>query len=142
MFSFTHDKFNFSYKESKINNDIDVIASLFDLHPSLPVCLESLCFNDYSSFVCWSDQRRIAKCIIVANTNAEYLLFVKPRLEFILSYDFIAFIESLRDYVFSVYPHDSKFLNIVFSDLSQGVEINNFLPAVDCVCWRSFHSLT
>ena len=127
MFSFTHDKFNFSYKESSLNNDIDSIASFFDHHSSLSVNKLALRFLDYSSFVCWCDQRRIAKCTIAFPANKECLLFLKPRLELILAYDFISFIESTRDHVFSLYPHDSRPLNIVFSDLSQGVDINNFL---------------
>ena len=140
MFSFTHDKFNFAYTESSINGEIDAIASLFDLKSDLD-CFKQLKALDSLSFVCWNDQRRIAKCIVFILPSQEYLLFLKPRLEFILTYDFISFIESIRDHVFSLYSDNSKSIKIVFSDLSQGVKINNFLPSIDRINWHASHLL-
>lgn len=137
MFFVTTDTYNNSYVESSINADIDSISTHF-----APLALStSPGFNKSSfqnhRFVCWHDQKRISKCMLFHENYDNCFLIIKPRLEFVLTYDFESFLIFLRDYSLSYLDDRLDSVTIVLSDISQETNFLAQMPSISGIKWTT-----
>lgn len=137
MFSVTTDSFNNTYRESSIGAEIDAISRSFLPSSSLRLynAIDINCRKHI--FVCWHDQRRIAKCMLLFNNHDRCILFVRPRMEFILTYDFESFLHFLRDYCLTLSQHHTPSVSIASLDLSEGVTTLSKIFHIPGITWIS-----
>ncbi len=137
MFSISIDSYNNSYIESSVNDEIDSISNQFVPNGlAITTNLNATCFQKHF-FVCWHDQRRISKCLLSHNNYETCFLFIKPRLEFILTYDFESFLMYIRDYSLAFLDNKLNSVNIVLSDSSQETNFLAQLPIIPGITWTT-----